>query len=316
MITSVSTDYKLIAQFSSPNGFVYQGDCRGLLRIFSEGDLRYRLIFADPPFGIGVDYDGAYDDNLTEEEYEEFSRQWITQCSNLLLDGGRLYVHVPDSCVLAVLLAAREAGLRRDEWLIWHYRFGQNQRGRYINSKCHGLVFVKPGADPVWCPENVLETSDRASRYNDPRTKERDGSRNYKHQAPPGKRVPFDVWGSDSQTFSEEEINVSKHLFDVLGGDVTLLQEGVLEGDGDFWGRVPGNSKERRSIHKNQLPERYLKRILLGYTVSEDWVLDPFGGSGTTAVVAKGLGRNFVTIEQSELYANSIAKRIELGPTR
>jgi site-specific DNA-methyltransferase (adenine-specific) len=237
--------------------------------------IKYRLVFADPPFGIGVNYDGEYNDNMTEYEYEVFTHSWMRLIPELLLEGGRLYVHVPDQCVFAVLKAARELDLIRDEWIIWHYRFGQHQKGRYINGKCHGLVFTDRPEKLLWFPEDVLVDSDRASKYNDPRT---EGTEN------PGKRVPLDVWGIPS--------------------------------DGPFWGRVNGNSKERRKEHENQLPEVYLKRILLGYTSPDDWVLDPFGGSGTTVVVARSLGRPCVTIEQSARYAESIAERVMLGAVR
>lgn len=42
-----------------------------------------------------------------------------------------------------------------------------------------------------------------------------------------------------------------------------------------------------------------------------DLVLDPFGGTGTTASVAKRLKRNFITMEISEEYYNLILKRID-----
>jgi site-specific DNA-methyltransferase (adenine-specific) len=49
--------------------------------------------------------------------------------------------------------------------------------------------------------------------------------------------------------------------------------------------------------HPTQKPEKLLAKIILASTNPGDLVLDPFAGSGTTAVVAKKLGRNFVAIE-------------------
>jgi len=40
--------------------------------------------------------------------------------------------------------------------------------------------------------------------------------------------------------------------------------------DGAYWGRVQGNSKERRGSHPNQLPEVYLERLIKAYTVEGD----------------------------------------------
>ena len=43
----------------------------------------------------------------------------------------------------------------------------------------------------------------------------------------------------------------------------------------------------------------------------EDWVLDPFMGSGTTGVVAKRTERNFIGIELNETYFSMAKSRIE-----
>lgn len=83
-----------------------------------------------------------------------------------------------------------------------------------------------------------------------------------------------------------------------------------------FWGRVQGNNKERRPGHVNQLPEKYLERVLLACTDEGDRVLDPFLGSGTTGVVAKALGRRFVGIDISMKYVRSARNRIKEGAVR
>jgi DNA modification methylase len=83
--------------------------------------------------------------------------------------------------------------------------------------------------------------------------------------------------------------------------------------DGEFWGRVQGNNQERRKGHPNQLPENYLRRLILAYTNPGDRVLDPFGGSGTTIVVANALGRNCTTIDISKETCKSIEERIAKG---
>ena len=86
--------------------------------------------------------------------------------------------------------------------------------------------------------------------------------------------------------------------------------------DGPYWGRVQGNSRERRDVHSNQLPEVYLERLLLAYTNVGDRVLDPFGGSGTTAVVAEALQRTCVTLDVSEESCESIRRRLREGAVR
>ena len=56
--------------------------------------------------------------------------------------------------------------------------------------------------------------------------------------------------------------------------------------------------KNGKKVHSTQKPEALLHRILLATSNKNDLVLDPFLGSGTTATVAKKLGRNYYGIEK------------------
>ena len=67
--------------------------------------------------------------------------------------------------------------------------------------------------------------------------------------------------------------------------------------------------------YPTQKPEKLLAKIILASTREKDLLLDPFMGSGTTAVVAKKLGRDFVGIEADENYCLIAEKRLELAET-
>ncbi|MBC8019673.1 MAG: site-specific DNA-methyltransferase [Methyloceanibacter sp.] len=67
-----------------------------------------------------------------------------------------------------------------------------------------------------------------------------------------------------------------------------------------------------RKTHPTQKPEALLNRIILSSTHAGDIVLDPFLGSGTTAVVAKRLGRSFIGIERDKSYAAAARARLEV----
>ena len=54
-----------------------------------------------------------------------------------------------------------------------------------------------------------------------------------------------------------------------------------------------------------------LYRVLLSSSNVGDVVLDPFSGSGTTAAVAKRLGRQFIGIEREEKYIDVANERLE-----
>ena len=63
--------------------------------------------------------------------------------------------------------------------------------------------------------------------------------------------------------------------------------------------------------HPTQKPEYLLERIILASTEEGDTILDPFVGSGTTGVVAKRLGRNFIGIDAEEEYLEIAKSRLE-----
>jgi len=65
-----------------------------------------------------------------------------------------------------------------------------------------------------------------------------------------------------------------------------------------------------RNTHPTQKPEALLHRIVLASSNKGDVVLDPFLGSGTTAAVAKRLGRSFIGIEREEAYAEAARARL------
>lgn len=78
---------------------------------------------------------------------------------------------------------------------------------------------------------------------------------------------------------------------------------------------VPFWSMPENSDHPTQKPEKLLAKIILASTNNDDLILDPFAGSGTTAVTAIKLGRDFVAIELDENYCLVAQKRLELAET-
>ncbi|MCR5555176.1 MAG: site-specific DNA-methyltransferase [Bacteroidales bacterium] len=68
---------------------------------------------------------------------------------------------------------------------------------------------------------------------------------------------------------------------------------------------------EGKKVHSTQKPEQLLYNIILSSTKTEDLVLDPFFGTGTTGAVAKRLGRHYVGIEREEQYIKAATRRIQ-----
>jgi len=264
---------------------IYNGDCRKIISDNLESwQYAFDFIFADPPFNIGHGYDLYYDD-LENDAFATFMAEWIGYATYCLRPGGVLAINVPDELVLIVLQTANALSLQRIGWAIWHYRFGQCNDGNWINSKAHCLIFrandiTDDGEESIETPHTW---NPNAVLVDSDRASAYNDSRTLL-TANPGKRLPLDVWGIPS--------------------------------DGPFWGRVQGNNGERIANHPNQLPEKYLERLILAYTNAGDVILDPFGGTGTTATVARATGRRCVTIDISADYCADIAQRVQNGALR
>lgn len=68
--------------------------------------------------------------------------------------------------------------------------------------------------------------------------------------------------------------------------------------------------EDGRALHPTQKPEALLERIIIASSNEGDLVLDPFVGTGTTAVVAKSLGRDWLGIEKNSRYLEAARQRI------
>jgi site-specific DNA-methyltransferase (adenine-specific) len=139
------------------------------------------------------------------------------------------------------------------------------------------------------------------------------------------KNASEDIWFctvSDHYYFSVEAVKLKRKVI------APYRQNGSPKGwdetcDGDFRLTYPSNlwtdltvpfwSMPENTDHPTQKPEKLIAKLVLASSRKNEMVLDPFLGSGTTAVVAKKLGRTFIGIELDELYSCIAAKRIALA---
>lgn len=221
------------------------------------------LVFADPPFNIGYEYD-VYDDSRPADEYLDWADRWLANAVRLLRPGGAFWLAIGDEYAAEYKLKLASFGLAFRSWVIWNYTFGVHTEGKFSRCHAHLLYFVKPGAPHTWHPERIKIVSGRQEM----------GDR----RAAEGGKVPPDVWV-------------------------------VSRVCGTFGERIKRPAGE--TAHPCQMPEAILERVLSACTEPGDLVLDPFAGSGTTAAVAKKLGRDFWTCELSSSYADVTRKRLE-----
>jgi site-specific DNA-methyltransferase (adenine-specific) len=254
---------------------LYHGDCVEGLGKVDSGSVD--LVFADPPFNIGYDYD-VYDDRKKAEEYLAWSRRWGEQVTRTLKANGTFWLAIGDEFAAELkLLFQKDLGFTCRSWIIWYYTFGVNCAKKFSRSHTHLFHFVKNPKSYTFNVGAIRVPSARQLVYADSR-------------AHPKGRLPDDTWILRPQD----------------------LPEGfVPEGDTWFFSRVCGTFKERAGWHGCQMPERLLARIIMVSSNPGDLVLDPFAGSGTTLVVAKKLGRRWFGCELSKSYVSKIKTRMQ-----
>ena len=149
------------------------------------------------------------------------------------------------------------------------------------------------------------------------RDKGRGAKKNWKNNC---EDIFFCVANSDNYFFDVEAIKVRKEVL------APYRQDGVAKDwKEDETGRyrmtyppniwtdlvVPFWSMPENTPHPTQKPEKLLERIIMASCPKNGIVFDPFLGSGTTAVVAKRLGKNFIGIEKEMDYCLFSQKRLE-----
>ncbi len=253
---------------------IIQGDCvKSLSRLPAAS---VDLVFADPPFNIGYDYD-VYHDKKGRDEYLGWARKWIEAVCRVLTPSGTFWLAIGDEYAAEMKVLSQDIGFTMRSWVIWYYTFGVNCTQKFTRSHTHLFYFVK---DPKHFTFLHLENRIPSARqlvYNDSR-------------ANPRGRLPDDTW-----------ILRPQDLVDCF----------TPAEDTWYFPRVAGTFSERAGFHGCQMPEQLLGRIIRMCSYPEDLVVDPFSGSATTLAVAKKLGRKFIGFELSAEYVKRGKERTE-----
>ncbi len=137
------------------------------------------------------------------------------------------------------------------------------------------------------------------------------------------KNCSEDIWFctlSDDYIFNTEAVKLKRRVIAPYRNQDSSPKDWDEAKDGNYRLTYPSNlwtdltvpfwSMPENTSHPTQKPEKLLAKLILASTHKDGVVLDPFLGSGTTAVVAKKLGRHFLGIEQEQEYCYLAYKRV------
>jgi len=230
------------------------------------------LVFADPPYNIKK---AEWDTFESQQAYVNWSLEWIEQAARVLKPTGTLYT-CGFSEILADLKLPASRFFQGCRWLVWHYKNKANL-----------------GADWGRSHESILHfRKSQQFTFNVDYVRIPYGNHTLKYPEHPQ---------AETSQYGKGRAN---HLWQP--NPKGAKPRDVLE--------IPTtcNGMHEKTPHPTQKPEELLRKIVLASSNPGDLVIDPFLGSGTTAVVAEQLERKWKGCDISIEYCQWAAHRVEL----
>jgi site-specific DNA-methyltransferase (adenine-specific) len=128
-----------------------------------------RLIFADPPYNIGIEYGEHHDDSMDDAQFVDWCLSWTRLACDCMTDDGSLWLMINDEYAADFVMNARDCGLHMRAWIKWYETFGVNCSNNFNRTSRHILYFVMDEDNFVFNETEVLRPSDRQTKYGDSR---------------------------------------------------------------------------------------------------------------------------------------------------
>jgi site-specific DNA-methyltransferase (adenine-specific) len=229
------------------------------------------LVIADPPYAISKE---RWDDFASIDAYVDWCDAWLAAVERVLAPAGSAYV-----CGFSEILADVKARSARRftggcRWLVWYYRNKANL-----------------GSDWGRSHESVLHLRKR-SRFrlevDEVRVPYNDHTRKYPERV----QAVSSQYGKTGRRDRWQPHPAGAKPRDVI--EIPVLCNGMPE----------------KTAHSTQKPEELVRRFIAGATRPGALVVDPFVGSGTTAVVAERLGRRWIAGDADARYVGLARERL------
>ena len=292
------------------------GDCRKTLCAFLPKSAR--MCVTSPPYYGLRDYGGEENQiglEQTPEQYVDEMVKVFREVRNILTDDGTLWLNIGDSYYnyrsdgnypkqtvsktrqdlpqSTPVRGNKLKGLKSKDLIgiPWMLAFALRADGWYLRQD---IIWHKP--NPM--PESVKDRCTKAHEYIFLLSK----NKNYYYDNEAIKE-PAKDWGTRDRTngkYHNEGTGLQPHS--------GLTKSYEKKNKRSVWSVT---KKPYKGAHFATYPTELIEPCILAGSEEGDIVLDPFMGSGTTATVAKSLGRNYIGCELHEEYGDLIQKRID-----
>ena len=303
--------------------YILFGDCLESLKIIANEEQKARMCVTSPPY-YGLRNYGDEDKQLGQEqspeEYIDNMVKVFRLVRDCLTDDGTLWLNIGDSyynyrkdgCIPKQTFSNNRQDLpkttpRRSNKLVgykdkdligipWMLAFALRADGWYLRQD---IIWHKP--NPM--PESVRDRCTKAHEYIFLLSKSK-----YYHYDNEAIKEPAKDWGTRDRTNGKYH-NPGTGLQPHTG----LTKSYTKRNKRSVWSV---NKKPYKGAHFATYPPELIRPCILAGSERGDIILDPFLGSGTTAMVAKDLGRSYIGCELNEDYASLQSARISTIPNK
>lgn len=261
--------------FGSQNCMIIHADIIHALGTVDDNSVD--LMFADPPYNIGKNFNGHKDKWTHDEAYLEWCYTWLDLCCRKLNNTGSFYVMTSTQFMpyFDIYLRNKLEILSR---IIWSYDSSGVQAKNYFGSMYEPVLFcVKDKNNYTFNSKEILIEAKTGA-----------------------KRKLIDYRKNPPQVYNSQKVPGNVWEFPLHQNEVWKIP------------RVRYRMNEYEN-HPTQKPIALLERIIKASSTKNDLVLDPFSGTFTTGYVAKNLNRRFIGVELQEEYIKIGLRRLEIA---
>jgi len=211
--------------------------------------------------------------------YDDLNLNWIDECFRVLKFNGSIYVQTDQKSVAQVKLYMDNIFKFRN-WIVWCYR-GIARKSVCYQSNHDDILFYTKSNNFIWNQPFQLPSDSTLKRWG--------------KYADENGNIPKDRL-TPSMRKKEKTMSIRNTRMRDWWDDISVV--GFKEAP-------------KGKLHIFQKPTELIKRIILASSNSKDLVLDPFIGSGTTALVCKQLNRKFIGFEINSEYCKIAEERLK-----
>jgi site-specific DNA-methyltransferase (adenine-specific) len=265
-------------------GKIINGECVEVMKTFPEGCVD--LVVTSPPYGVNIKYD-VYNDSIPMDEYWDFTTKWLTEAYRVLKDDGRIAINVP------IEVNVQERGGR----ILFNAEFWMKMKE--VGFKFYGMVdltedsphrvrqtawgsWMSASSPYIYNPKECIILA-----YKNTSKKLLKGQSQWEGE--PTKVIQEDGTIKNKMVYKDED---KKEFMNLVFGR---------------WEYFADTKSLTKATFSMDIPGKAIKIL----TYKNDIILDPFMGSGTSAVAAEILGRLWVGVEISPQYVEIANKRIQ-----